>query len=83
MKLLSCIADAYGVISGTTQTVHACRGSKAVLFVLDQFERFAARTKQAVLYTLLDALQTTNMQVRHVFGQVRISIQPVSRAMLT
>ena len=39
------------------------RGSKAVLFVLDQFDRFAGRAKQAVLYTLLDSLQTSNMQV--------------------
>lgn len=38
------------------------RGSKAVLFVLDHFERFAARSKQAVLYTLLDCLQAANMQ---------------------
>lgn len=38
---------------------------KSVVFVLDEFDLFAAkRSKQTLLYNLLDALQTSGMQAR-------------------
>ncbi|KAK9813918.1 hypothetical protein WJX73_004724 [Symbiochloris irregularis] len=48
------------------------KASKAVLFVLDHFDRFTGRSKQAVLYTLLDSLQTTNMQAALVGATCRL-----------
>ena len=33
------------------------------MFLLDDFDLFAKRAKQALLYNLLDALQTSGMQV--------------------
>lgn len=40
------------------------RGHKAVVFVLDELDAFARRPKQALLYTLLDALHRSDMQAR-------------------
>lgn len=41
----------------------ARRSVKSVVFVLDEFDLFAAkRSKQTLLYNLLDALQTSGMQ---------------------
>lgn len=34
-----------------------------VVFVLDEFDLFARKAKQAVLYNLLDTVQATDMQV--------------------
>lgn len=39
------------------------RAHKCVVFALDSFDLFARRAKQAVLYNLLDALQTSGVQV--------------------
>ncbi|KAK9830634.1 hypothetical protein WJX81_007243 [Elliptochloris bilobata] len=38
------------------------RGHKAVVFVLDEFDGFARRPKQTLLYNLLDALHRSDMQ---------------------
>ena len=40
------------------------RGYKAVVFVLEEFDLFARPGRQTLLYELLDALQTTGVQVR-------------------
>lgn len=40
------------------------RGHKAVVFVLDELDAFARRPKQALLYSLLDALHRSDMQAR-------------------
>ena len=39
------------------------RGMKAVVFVLDELDLFAAKAQQTLLYNLLDALQAADMQV--------------------
>ena len=43
-----------------------CRGHKTVVFILDEFDLFAKPFKQTVLYNLLDALQTSSVQVRRI-----------------
>lgn len=41
-----------------------CSSDKSAIFLLDDFDLFAAkRSKQTLLYNLLDALQTSGMQV--------------------
>lgn len=40
------------------------RGHKVVVFVLDDFDMFAAKAKQTVLYYLLDSMQAPETQVR-------------------
>ena len=52
--LASCAPD----IAGPT-----CRGHKVVIFVLDEFDLFARKPKQTLLYNLLDAMQASDMQV--------------------
>ncbi|GMH40715.1 hypothetical protein BSKO_08619 [Bryopsis sp. KO-2023] len=42
--------------------VELYRGKKTIIFVLDEFDFFAAPQKQRVLYTLLDSLQTSQIQ---------------------
>lgn len=42
----------------------ARRAAKAVVIVLDDFDLFARRSKQTLLYTLLDCMQHTRVQVR-------------------
>ncbi len=37
-----------------------------MIFILDEFDLFAKPFKQTVLYNLLDALQTSSVQVREV-----------------
>jgi hypothetical protein len=41
----------------------ACRGHKVVVFVLDEFDLFARKPRQTLLYNLLDAMQAADMQV--------------------
>ena len=36
---------------------------KTVIFVLDEFDRFARKGKQVLLYNLLDVLQHSKVQV--------------------
>ena len=38
------------------------KGHRACIFVLDEFDAFATRAKQTLLYNLLDAMQTSNVQ---------------------
>ena len=40
-----------------------CRGHKVVVFVLDEFDLFARKPRQTLLYNLLDAMQASDMQV--------------------
>lgn len=49
--------------------VPLCRAHKAVLFLLEEFDLFARPLKQTLLYELLDALQTTGVQVRSRCGR--------------
>lgn len=44
------------------------RGHKTVVFILDEFDLFAKPFKQTVLYNLLDALQTSSVQVGPLIG---------------
>jgi hypothetical protein len=46
--------------------MHACprRCMKSVIFVIDEFDRFARKGKQVLLYNLLDVLQHSKVQVR-------------------
>ncbi len=43
------------------------------VFVLDELDLFARRSKQAVLYNLLDALLTSGMQVGHALSPRRFA----------
>lgn len=47
----------------------AHRGMKAVVFVLDELDLFAAKARQTLLYNLLDALQAADMQVPCLHAQ--------------
>eukprot|EP00798_Chlamydomonas_sp_ICE-L_P030296 gene30297-35284_t len=49
-------------LRGMLQELHRCM--KTVVFVLDEFEKFATKGKQMLLYNLLDVLQHSKVQVK-------------------
>jgi hypothetical protein len=60
--LLTCLLASISLLCG-------CRADKSAIFVLDEFDMFAGkRSKQTLLYNLLDALQTSGMQVGMLAG---------------
>ena len=48
----------------THQFAWLCRGHKMVVFVLNDFDMFAAKARQTVLYNLLDCMQAPDIQAR-------------------
>ncbi len=61
--LVSLLAKLAGALQPGPCCTLRLRAHKAAVFVLEEFDLFAKRTKQAVLYNLLDALVTSGMQV--------------------
>lgn len=45
-----------------TMLTSLARAHKMAVFILDEFDAFARKSKQSLLYCLLDALQTSGVQ---------------------
>jgi origin recognition complex subunit 4 len=50
------------------------KDSKAIVFVLDEFDQFASKQSQKVLYSLLDQTQYTSIPVAVVGSTCRLVI---------
>ena len=48
---------------GVLKECDICRSHKVVIFLLDELDIFARKPRQTLLYNLLDAMQTADMQV--------------------